>query len=167
LLDDDCEDLATAVALLSESSRPLVTAAARENLAAALVRAGRPTDAVHELDAALAACSDAGAVMDAVRVRGQLRELGEWRPQIESPTVPPDANGLTESERLVIGLVEQGLSNREVADRLYVSPHTVATHLGHAFDKLGVRSRSELRQRRPVPILDRFGAVVGSPSDRE
>ena len=51
---------------------------------------------------------------------------------------------LTEAERRVAHLVAQGLANREVAERLFLSPYTVETHLKHAFVKLGVASRSEL-----------------------
>jgi DNA-binding CsgD family transcriptional regulator len=45
-------------------------------------------------------------------------------------------------------LVAQGLSNREVAAELYVSPKTVQYHLTRIYAKLGVRSRSELAARR-------------------
>jgi DNA-binding CsgD family transcriptional regulator len=48
---------------------------------------------------------------------------------------------MTESELAVARLVAQGLSNREVAERLFVSPHTVSSHLRHVFTKLGVNSR--------------------------
>jgi len=41
-------------------------------------------------------------------------------------------------------LVANGLTNREAADRLYVSPHTVNSHLRHVFTKLGINSRVEL-----------------------
>jgi len=44
----------------------------------------------------------------------------------------------------VVRLVADGLTNREVAERLYVSPHTVSGHLRHAFDKLGINSRVAL-----------------------
>jgi DNA-binding CsgD family transcriptional regulator len=51
---------------------------------------------------------------------------------------------LTQMERLVASLVAEGLSNREVADRLFVSVRTVEGHLTGAYRKLGVRSRTEL-----------------------
>jgi DNA-binding CsgD family transcriptional regulator len=51
---------------------------------------------------------------------------------------------LTERERRVASLVAEGLSNREVADRLFVSVRTVEWHLSGAYRKLGVRSRTEL-----------------------
>jgi DNA-binding CsgD family transcriptional regulator len=52
---------------------------------------------------------------------------------------------LTLRERDVAQLVCQGLTNKQAADRLYVSPKTVETHLGHVFAKLNVSSRAELR----------------------
>jgi DNA-binding CsgD family transcriptional regulator/tetratricopeptide (TPR) repeat protein len=52
---------------------------------------------------------------------------------------------LTLRERDVAQLVCQGLTNRQTADRLYMSPKTVETHLGHVFAKLNVSSRAELR----------------------
>ena len=52
--------------------------------------------------------------------------------------------GMTDSELAVARLVAQGLSNREAAERLFVSPHTVSSHLRHVFAKLGVNSRVEL-----------------------
>jgi DNA-binding CsgD family transcriptional regulator len=48
---------------------------------------------------------------------------------------------LTSAECRVINLVAEGLTNREVATRLFISPHTVSTHLKAAYPKLGVRSR--------------------------
>jgi DNA-binding CsgD family transcriptional regulator len=54
----------------------------------------------------------------------------------------PRAPQLTEREREVLGLVAQGLTNREVARRLFVSSATVRTHLEHAYEKLGVRTRA-------------------------
>ena len=48
---------------------------------------------------------------------------------------------MTDSELAVVRLVAEGLTNREVAERLYISPHTVDGHLRHAFEKLGINSR--------------------------
>ena len=44
----------------------------------------------------------------------------------------------------MVRLVSEGRTNREVAERLFVSPHTVNSHLRHVFSKLGVNSRVEL-----------------------
>ncbi len=51
---------------------------------------------------------------------------------------------MTASELAVARLVADGLTNREVADRLFLSPHTVNSHLRHVFTKLGINSRVEL-----------------------
>ena len=51
---------------------------------------------------------------------------------------------LTTSELTVARLVAEGLTNREVAEHLFVSPHTVNSHLRHVFLKLGITSRVEL-----------------------
>ncbi len=67
----------------------------------------------------------------------------EARPAEVAPIVMM-AYGLTEHERIVTGLSCQGLSTREISERLHVSPHTVHDHLKRIFDKTGVRSRREL-----------------------
>jgi DNA-binding CsgD family transcriptional regulator len=68
---------------------------------------------------------------------------------------------LTESEAGVADLVADGLTNREVANRLFVSPYTVDAHLRHIYRKLGIRSRVELTRvvaehaARPMESLGR------------
>ena len=57
----------------------------------------------------------------------------------------PDAWArLTAQERQVVRLAAAGMSNREIASSLYLSPRTVSTHLYKAFPKLGVTSRAQL-----------------------
>jgi DNA-binding CsgD family transcriptional regulator len=53
-------------------------------------------------------------------------------------------DSLTSAEREVVRLVREGLSNREVGERLFISPRTVGHHLAHVYDKLGIRSRGAL-----------------------
>ncbi len=60
------------------------------------------------------------------------------------PRSAPEWPELTESEFAVVSLVARGATNREVAERLYLSPYTVNSHLRHVFAKLGIRSRVEL-----------------------
>ena len=51
---------------------------------------------------------------------------------------------LTPTEREVVGLIAEGLRNADIAQRLFVSPSTVKTHLAHIFIKLGVTTRAGL-----------------------
>ena len=53
-------------------------------------------------------------------------------------------SALTPQQRRIIGLAAQGLSNREIAQRMYLSPRTVASHLHRSFPKLGVAGRHQL-----------------------
>ena len=54
--------------------------------------------------------------------------------------------GITPRELEILSLVAQGLSNREIAERLFVSENTVKTHCSRAFDKLGARRRTQAVQ---------------------
>ena len=56
------------------------------------------------------------------------------------------ALGITPRELEILSLVAQGLSNREIAERLFVSENTVKTHCSRAFDKLGARQRTQAVQ---------------------
>jgi non-specific serine/threonine protein kinase len=76
-----------------------------------------------------------------------------------SPAGPENGNededgGLTQREREIAGLVADGLSNREIAERLVISRRTVDAHVEHIYAKLGISSRVQLAlwltQRRPV-----------------
>ncbi|HEV3485129.1 MAG TPA: helix-turn-helix transcriptional regulator, partial [Vicinamibacterales bacterium] len=51
--------------------------------------------------------------------------------------------GLTQREHEILGLIAQGLSNREIAEKLFVSENTVKTHSSRVFDKLGVSRRTQ------------------------
>jgi len=86
---------------------------------------------------------------DAARVRSLLRTCGV-RPPVSGPRSAPEWPERTESEFAVVSLVAQGATNREVAERLYLSPYTVNSHLRHVFTKLGIRSRVELAGRAAV-----------------
>lgn len=61
---------------------------------------------------------------------------------------------LTPSELDVVALVSEGLANKDIAARLFISPRTVQSHLTHVYSKLGIRSRVQLAQevsRRGTP----------------
>ena len=71
----------------------------------------------------------------------ELRAAGVGQP------APSDSawGQLTAQERQIVQLAAHGMTNREIGQRLFLSPRTVSTHLYHAFPKLGVTSRSQLR----------------------
>lgn len=74
------------------------------------------------------------------RARRELRSTGE-----PSPNRDPDAREkLTPQELNIAQLAAEGLTNREIGQRLYLSPRTVSTHLHRIFPKLGVSSRADL-----------------------
>ena len=62
----------------------------------------------------------------------------------DSPERPADHAALTPREREVVRLVAQGMTSREVAAALYVTPKAISYHLGNVFAKLGVTSRRQL-----------------------
>lgn len=66
--------------------------------------------------------------------------LTRRHPAMQTTTIPDDWR-LSDRETEVVGLVCQGLSNKDIAGRLFISPNTVKTHLRAAFDKSGIRSR--------------------------
>jgi DNA-binding CsgD family transcriptional regulator len=143
LLQGSREHLEEAVDLLERGPRRLEFASALEDLGVCL--AGTDRDAgIDALSRALAVDTEVGAVWDARRVRSRLRDLGVRRRVVATE---PDSTGwasMTASEVAVARLVAQGLTNREVAERLFVSPHTVNSHLRHVFVRLGINSRAEL-----------------------
>jgi DNA-binding CsgD family transcriptional regulator len=134
-----------AVALSSADPRPLVRAGVHED-AGRLLPVARTAEAVPLLEAALAAYSAAGAERDSARIRSLLRARGV-RPPVSGARNASRWPELTESELTVVSLVAEGATNREVAERLYISPYTVNSHLRHVFTKLGIRSRVELTRR--------------------
>jgi DNA-binding CsgD family transcriptional regulator len=110
----------------------------------ALIRAGWASRRLIACSRTLGLYSELGATCDARRVRSRLRGLGVRR---RLATAEPETSGwaaVTAAELAVARLVAEGLTNREVAERLFVSPHTVNSHLRHVFLKLGINSRVEL-----------------------
>jgi DNA-binding CsgD family transcriptional regulator/tetratricopeptide (TPR) repeat protein len=144
LLNNSAQDLEQAVAILLTCPRPLALAAALEDLGCARLACGDRSGGVDAFDRVLRICVDTGAAHDAARTRKRLRELGIRR-RIQSLDRPKRGwLSLTDAELQVARLAAAGYTNRGIADRLFVSPHTVNTHLRHAFDKLDVRSRVDL-----------------------
>jgi DNA-binding CsgD family transcriptional regulator/tetratricopeptide (TPR) repeat protein len=95
--------------------------------------------AVHEARAALSGFQQLGAERDADAAAAFLRERGV-RPASRGPR---EVGVLTTREREVLELLTEGLTNREIAARLYLTPKTVEHHVRSVLRKLGLRSRAE------------------------
>src|SRR5499427_6971840 len=145
LVNADAKPVIEAVALARQAPLLVEHTGACEDAAGLLARGGRRDEAVTLLAEALERYEQAGADAWAGRVRAQLRALGV-RPGPRGSRHRPAAGweSLTATQRAVSLLVAEGLTNGAVARRLYISPHTVNTHLRHVFAKLGVSNRVAL-----------------------
>ena len=143
LVEGDVHALREAADLFEDRPRPLEHASALEDIGAHHAATDREAS-IEALGHALQIYSGTGATWDARRVRSRLRTLGVRR---RIATGEPETHGwaaLTAAEVVVARLVAEGLTNRDVADRLFLSPHTVNSHLRHVFTKLRINSRVEL-----------------------
>lgn len=136
-VDDAREHLGRALSLFVRLHMP--HSAARVHLALARALAGPDRDsAVEEARQALRAFDDVGATRDADEAAGFLRSLG-----VAGRTGPKGFGDLSKREVDVLRQLGEGLTNAEIAARLYISTKTVATHVGNIFAKLGLRNRAE------------------------
>lgn len=151
---EQATDLAASSAARLEHARCLV------DLGAALRRSNRRGDARPPLRGALDLAGQHGMTLLAGRARDELHASGA-RPRRPATTGPAS---LTPAEHRVVTLASQGVGNRDIAGQLYVTRRTVETHLTHAFQKLGVRSRAELPGALGEPHLARpIADVRGGP----
>jgi ATP/maltotriose-dependent transcriptional regulator MalT len=127
---------------LGEDRRPMLAATIRHEMAEVLARSGDQAMAITQARAALACFERLGAATRRDQVAALLRGLGDT-----GRTRPQRADDITGSlsvrEQEVLDLVRQGLSNAEIASRLFISPKTAEHHVGRILTKLGVRSRGE------------------------
>jgi DNA-binding CsgD family transcriptional regulator len=135
--DDAPDILRDAGKRLGDASMPLLAARARLLLAQTLVAGDRGV-AIAEARGALAALERLGATSDADRAAAFLRDLG-----VTGRTGPKDIGRLTKREVEVLRLVAHGYSDREIAERLFISTKTVGHHVSNILSKLGVRGRTE------------------------
>jgi DNA-binding CsgD family transcriptional regulator len=129
-----------AVRVFESSQAALDRARALVDLGATLRRAARRRDAEKPLRDGLDLAGRCGARALGQRAREELVAVGA-RPRRDAAT---GRDALTVREGQVAGLAAQGMSNREIAEALFVTVKTVEWHLKHAYRKLGVSSRREL-----------------------
>jgi DNA-binding CsgD family transcriptional regulator len=145
MLTSDPDAIEESAAGLAAAGRLTAEAFAREELACAAAAAGDRDRAAAAVDAALAGYQRLGAVRDRDRALARTRALGIRRGSREAHR---DAAygwaSLTATETRIAALVRDGLTNREIGTRLFVSPRTVQTHVSHILQKTGLRSRVEI-----------------------
>ena len=142
--DDEAENLFRAALQQNLVRWPLLKARLELAYGSWLRRQRRVTESRIPLRSAQVAFEVIGARAWADQARSELRAAG---------LRPSDPTGLTLREALsaqefqIAELVAEGLSNREIGERLFLSPRTVGSHLYRMFPKLGVTSRSQLASR--------------------
>ena len=134
------ELLRQAVGVLEGSGARLEHARAMTDLGAALRRAGQRAESRETLRPALDLAHRCGALALTERARTELVAAG-GRPR---RLVLSGLDSLTPSERRVAQLAAVGLSNRDIAQNLFITTRTVEGHLTHAYHKLAITSREQL-----------------------
>ena len=137
---DGLERLAEAAELLERAGTRLELARTLTEQGASLRRAGRRRDAREPLRRALDLATRCGAQAIARRAREELIAAGA-KPRRERIS---GVEALTASELRVAQLAAQGLTNRQIAQALFITMRTVSAHLGQVYSKLDVRDRAQL-----------------------
>jgi DNA-binding CsgD family transcriptional regulator len=136
----------------AEAARPFERARSELAFGELLRRARRRVEAREHLRAALDGFEGLGASLWAERARVELRASGQTARKRD----PSTRAELTEQELQIARFVSQGLTNREVAAQLFLSPRTIDFHLRNVYRKLGISSRTALAH------LDLDSANVGA-----
>jgi ATP/maltotriose-dependent transcriptional regulator MalT len=146
-------DVAGAIAAYDEAASdeanarfPFATAIARFDLGRLLARSGRTDDALHHLEESAAVFARLGAAPYLARSAAALAALeGSVAQRSVRPGHADPLASLTTRERQVAHALSTGLTNREIAESLYVSVTTVNFHVRNVLGKLGLTSRRGLR----------------------
>ena len=159
--------LREAAMTLDAAGAALESARAVVDLGALLRRSNRRADARELLREGLDIAHRAGAVALADQAETELRATGA-RPRRARLT---GLDALTASERRVAELAAQGMTNREIAQALFVTARTVEGHLTRTFQKLDLHSREDLRGASSRPSEDKRGSAeragAGKPSSAD
>ena len=133
-----CEHLEQAIDQLRRSGAQVEAASVRTDLAEVLADLGRPDAAGREVRLALAGLKETDAEVERSRARSLLERLGS------SDGARTDADPtLTSRQVEVLALIARGRSDRQIAEQLVLSPHTVHRHVANIYARLGCSSRAE------------------------
>jgi DNA-binding CsgD family transcriptional regulator len=146
--DTGLELLAEAVKTLERSQSPLELSRALTDYGAALRRAGRRVQARAELERSLDLAHRCGARRIATRARAELIAAGA-KPRRDAIT---GRDALTAGELRVARLAAEGLTNREIAQALFITTRTAKGHLSHVYHKLGITRRGQLAGALASPL---------------
>jgi DNA-binding NarL/FixJ family response regulator len=119
-----------------------------------LRRERRVSEARDQLAAALHLFDEHGATPWAERAAAELRAAGVAPARTRRTSGAAAAETLTPQELQIARLAAEGLTNKEIADRLYLSHRTVGAHLYRVFPKLGITNRAQLRDTTATLGLD-------------
>ena len=145
LVDQDPGRLLRAAERYHDAGRPLPRAKALEAAAGALVDTGNRDPARVAFSRAVDLYSSLGATRDVARLQARFRAHGIRRaPRVKHRRARRGWDSLTPAEAKIAGLVAQGMTNPQIATRLFLSHRTVATHVSHILGKLDVRSRIDI-----------------------
>ena len=139
---DDEDSLREAVAVLGGSICKLEHAKALVELGAMLRRTARRREAREPLRSGLELARGCGAASLAARAEEELRAAGASPRDV----IRVGVDELTASERRVARMAAEGMSNKQIAQALFVTVKTVETHLYRTYQKLDVSSRAQLAQ---------------------
>ena len=145
LVERDAARLLEAAERYGEASRDLFRARALEAAAECFVGGGDRDQARAAFTQAVEIYTSLGATADVARLQARFRAHGIRRgPHTKHRQAQSGWDSLTPTEIKVAALVQQGLTNPEIAARLFLSPRTVATHVSHILKKLDVNSRIDI-----------------------
>ena len=138
--DDAEREFTEALRFHAESNRPFNRARTELLYGEHLRRHRKRVESREHLRTAFAGFEALGAEPWAERARAELRASGETARKRD----PSSIDQLTPQELQIVRFVSHGLSNKEVAAQLYLSPRTIDYHLRNVFTKLGITSRTQL-----------------------
>jgi LuxR family transcriptional regulator, maltose regulon positive regulatory protein len=148
-----------ALDLLAACDAPFETGRVRLDLAATLSAVGRRDRARREIEAAIADFREIGADGERARAETMLAKLRKTKVTLPAQLTGTPLGDLSRRELEVLDLVAEGLTNRDIAERLVLSEHTVNRHVANILRKLGLPSRTAA-----ASLAGRYGLGIAGTS---